>query len=116
MSIIAMIVTNACDPDPRVEKSAKWLVEEGHEVTIYAFDRSQLGEVKTDKNGFTIIRYQLGDIPYGGTVKTVFGLRKFHRKLISDLIIVERGIPIAFSINFVFVESSKNSEGSNESF
>lgn len=85
MSIIAMIVTNACDPDPRVEKSAKWLVEEGHEVMIYAFDRSQLGEVKTEKNGFTIIRYQLGDIPYGGTVKTVFGLRKFHRKLISDL-------------------------------
>ncbi len=85
MSIIAMIVTNDCDPDPRVEKSAKWLVEEGHEVTIYAFDRSQLGEKETQKNGFTIIRYQLGYIPYGGTMKTAFGLRKFHRKLISDL-------------------------------
>ena len=80
-----MIVTNACDPDPRVERSAKWLVEEGHKVTIYAFDRSQSAEMKTHKNGFTIIRYQLGDIPYGGTMRTAFGLRKFHRKLISDL-------------------------------
>ena len=86
MSIIAMIVTNACDPDPRVERAAKWLAEEGHEVMIHAFDRSQSSPKSVERNGFTIIRYQLGDIPYGGMIKTAFGLRKFCRKVISALI------------------------------
>jgi glycosyltransferase involved in cell wall biosynthesis len=86
MAIIAMIVTNACAPDPRVERAAKWLVDEGHEVQIHAFDRSQSSPESTEKNGFTIIRHQLGEIPYGGMIKTAFGLRKFCRKVISTLI------------------------------
>jgi len=35
-----MVLDNACDPDPRVEKEARSLVEAGHEVTILAWDRS----------------------------------------------------------------------------
>ena len=79
-------IQTACAPDPRVERAAKWLVEEGHEVQIHAFDRSQSSPKSSEKNGFTIIRHQLGDIPYGGMVKTAFGLRKFCRKVISTLI------------------------------
>lgn len=86
MAIIAMIVTNACAPDPRVERSAKWLAKEGHEVMIHAFDRSQSLPKSAERNGFTIIRYHLGDIPYGGMIKTAFGLRKFRKKVISMLI------------------------------
>ena len=86
MVIIAMVVTNACAPDPRVERAAKWLVEEGHEVIIHAFDRSQSSPKSSEINGFTIIRHHLGDIPYGGMAKTAFGLRKFHKKVISKLI------------------------------
>jgi glycosyltransferase involved in cell wall biosynthesis len=86
MAVIAMIVTNACAPDPRVERAAKWLVEEGHEVIVHAFDRSQSSPKLSEGNGFTIIRHQLGEIPYGGMAKTAFGLRKFHKKVISELI------------------------------
>ncbi len=86
VSMIAMIVTNACDPDPRVERSAKWLVEEGHEVTIHAFDRPQSSAQSIGRSGYKIIRHQLGDVPYGGMMKTAFGLRRFCKKVISILI------------------------------
>ena len=42
MANIAMVVTNACAPDPRVERHAKWLVESGHSVTIHAWDRKSI--------------------------------------------------------------------------
>ena len=38
---IAMVVSNPCDPDPRVEKEAVALVNAGHEVIIHAFDREE---------------------------------------------------------------------------
>ncbi len=37
-----MVVTNACAPDPRVERHARWLVEAGHVVDIFAWDRDKL--------------------------------------------------------------------------
>ena len=39
MARVAMIVSNSCNPDPRVEKEAISLALEGYEVTIHAFDR-----------------------------------------------------------------------------
>ena len=33
-----MVVTNACAPDPRVERHALWLTELGHDVEIHAWD------------------------------------------------------------------------------
>ena len=42
MANVAMVVTNACDPDPRVMQSARWLTEQGHQVTIHAYDRQQM--------------------------------------------------------------------------
>ena len=39
MARVAMIVSNSCNPDPRVEKEAISLASEGYEVTIHAFDR-----------------------------------------------------------------------------
>ena len=41
MPQVAMIVSNHCDPDPRVEKEAIALVDAGYEVTIHAFDREE---------------------------------------------------------------------------
>ena len=40
MGHVAMLVTNACAPDPRVLRQARWLVEAGHQVTVHAFDLS----------------------------------------------------------------------------
>ena len=39
MARVALVVTNACAPDPRVERHALWLSELGHEIEIHAWDR-----------------------------------------------------------------------------
>lgn len=52
-----MVVSNACAPDPRVEKEAAALAAAGHAVTIYAFDRHRehagdgepVGEVRIER-------------------------------------------------------------------
>jgi hypothetical protein len=66
MASVAMVVTNACNPDPRVIKSAKWLAEQGHNVTIHAFDRQQSSPKNSIEDGVNIVRYHLGLSPYGG--------------------------------------------------
>ena len=82
MANVAMVVTNACDPDPRVINSARWLVEAGHSVTIHAYDRQHSSQQESDSDGILISRYHLGKSPYGGLVKTALGLRKFTKKAI----------------------------------
>ena len=59
MSKIALIVTNGCSPDPRVERHARWLAEAGHDVTIYAWDRAHEFDQKTIRNGYTIFRVRI---------------------------------------------------------
>jgi len=39
MTHVAMVVTNSCSPDPRVERHALWLTKMGHNVEIHAWDR-----------------------------------------------------------------------------
>ncbi len=83
MANVAMVVTNACDPDPRVINSARWLVEAGHNVTIHAYDRQHSSQQESEIDGVLISRYQLGKSPYGGLLKTVLGLKKFTKKVTS---------------------------------
>ena len=85
MANVAMVVTNACDPDPRVINSARWLVEAGHKVTIHAYDRQHSSQQESDVDGVLIFRYHLGKSPYGGLIKTALGLRKFTKKVISTI-------------------------------
>ena len=59
MARIAMVVTNACSPDPRVIRHARWLVQEGHEVTVHAFDRQQEFSMSELIDGVRIMRYHL---------------------------------------------------------
>lgn len=86
MANVAMVVTNACDPDPRVINSARWLSKAGHHVTIHAYDRQHTAEVESVMDGVIIKRYQLGKSPYGGMLKTAMGIRKFHRRVLSNLL------------------------------
>ena len=86
MANVAMVVTNACDPDPRVINSARWLSKAGHNVTIHAYDRLHTAELESVIDGVIIKRYQLGRSPYGGMLKTAIGIRKFHQHVLSNLL------------------------------
>jgi len=90
MANIAMVVTNACAPDPRVERHAKWLVESGHSVTIHAWDRKSIFPKKDTKNGYNITRYRYGIIEHNEPIKTWFIKKKFLKNITinSDLLIL----------------------------
>ena len=85
MAKVAMVVSNSCAPDPRVLRSAFWLVEAGHQVTIHAFDRLQLHSKSESTHGARIMRYHLGQIPYGGMRKTIKGILKFVKQVKASL-------------------------------
>ena len=53
---ICLVVTNGCAPDPRVERHARWLVECGHDVTIFAWDREHTLDAKSERDGYVIQR------------------------------------------------------------
>ena len=81
MARICLVVTNGCAPDPRVERHARWLVECGHEVTIFAWDRAHnLGE-KTTRNGYTILRNRIGQRASSSSLSIVRQKRKFLKSL-----------------------------------
>tara|TARA_B100001758_G_scaffold195090_1_gene172680 strand:- start:232 stop:1257 length:1026 start_codon:yes stop_codon:yes gene_type:complete len=90
MAHIAMVVTNACAPDPRVERHAIWLTELGHDVEIHAWDRQCTNPRLEQKNGYKIVRYQFGDVGSSMPFRTWFMKKKFisNLKLEHDLLIL----------------------------
>ena len=85
MASIAMVVTNACAPDPRVMRSAELLGQRGHSVTVHAFDRYQSAPMSEMINGVRIMRYHIGNFPYGAKLATLRGLRAFSKVVSSTL-------------------------------
>ncbi|MBO54427.1 MAG: hypothetical protein CL886_02085 [Dehalococcoidia bacterium] len=85
MARIVSVVSNGCDPDPRVLREARWLVDAGHDVTIHAFDRLENLESVSEENGVRIVRHRVGVTPYGGSYSTIRGIQKF-RKSVSNKI------------------------------
>lgn len=71
---IKMLLTNAFDPDPRVYKEAKTLVDFGHEVEILAWDRE--GAYKNNKldwiDGIRIYRF-FSSGKYGSGIRQILG-------------------------------------------
>ncbi len=51
-----MVLSNACAPDPRVEKEAAALGRAGHEVVVVAWDRAGGLPVRESREGFVIER------------------------------------------------------------
>ena len=90
MARIAMVVTNACAPDPRVERHARWLVEEGHSVEIYAWDRGLKHPLNESLNGYDILRTRIGSSPSVGSFTSWKNKKKFISKLniSADLLIL----------------------------
>lgn len=74
---IAMVVTNECSPDPRVERHARWLGESGHNVTILAWDRSHSKDEKTQHEHYIIHRKRVGKRPSKSPLKILIGKKKF---------------------------------------
>ena len=86
MASVAMVVTNACSPDPRVLRSAKVLAGAGHDVTIHAFDRNQASKMSESRDGFRIMRYHIGSFSYGAKWSTLKGKRSFNKTVVSTLL------------------------------
>ena len=81
MASICLVVTNGCAPDPRVERHARWLAEEGHEVTIFAWDRRHNLDEKTVRDGFTILRKRIERKASSSPVSIVRQKKKFLKSL-----------------------------------
>ncbi|MBJ62270.1 MAG: hypothetical protein CMB57_03365 [Euryarchaeota archaeon] len=90
MAHVAMVVTNSCAPDPRVERHASWLAELGHKVEIHAWDREFEHPEIERKSSYKIIRYRIGKKPTNNSVKTWIRKKKFISNLSieSDLLIL----------------------------
>jgi len=90
MGRLHMVVTNPCAPDPRVERHAAWLAEEGWDVTVHAFDRT-LEHPETEHRGNVLIRrYRVGVVPFGQPLRSYLGIRRF-RKAVIRFIKSQRG-------------------------
>ena len=92
MPDVAMIVSNPCNPDPRVEKEALSLQNSGFNVIIHAFDRQENSDSLSKIEGVQIKRYKIGITPIGAPslligVKVLNGLRKFRKKVLTNLLI-----------------------------
>ncbi len=81
---ICLVVTNACAPDPRVERHAKWLAEEGFDVCVFAWDRNHDQPEETDKNGFRILRKRIGKSPPRSSIQVYFQKKTFLRSINGD--------------------------------
>ncbi len=83
MGKVVMLVTNACAPDPRVLRQARWLVKAGHQVTVHAFDRGQEHAPLETVDGVNVVRHHLGVHPYGASFATLRGLRAFRQSALQ---------------------------------
>jgi glycosyltransferase involved in cell wall biosynthesis len=77
MSHIAMLLSNAYRPDPRVTREARTLVQARHVVDLYCWDR--LGELPENETleGMRIHRYQAVRSSYGAGWRQLFRLPRF---------------------------------------
>ena len=85
MARVAAVVSNGCNPDPRVLREAAWLSENGHEVTIHAFDRLENLPNESIIDGVKVVRHSVGYTEYGGTLTTVRGLARFRKSVIEAI-------------------------------
>ena len=79
MAKICLVVTNGCAPDPRVERHTRWLVELGHNVTIFAWDREHTLDTRSERDGYIIQRIRTKKVTSAFSV--VRQKKKFLRSL-----------------------------------
>ena len=79
-----MLLSNACAPDPRVEKEASALAKHGHDVTIVAWDRSRRHTSEEVRDGYRVVR--VGPVAeHGGGLRNLPAYRRFWREATSEV-------------------------------
>ena len=81
-----MILTNGFDPDVRVYKEAKYLVEKGFNVTILCWDRrcEYLNKEEESIDGIKIKRFFIPSVP-GTGIKQLLPYFKFIKEVRKHL-------------------------------
>jgi len=81
---VLILRSNAVDPDPRVEKIARWLSEAGYGVTVLCWDRERKSEKSEKREGFAVLRSRIPG-KYGGGLRNAFSLFLFNAWLLFNL-------------------------------
>ena len=84
MKKIAMVLTNAFNPDVRVYKETRYFVEQGHEVTVYAWDRKCECKEYEEIDGIKVRRIQVESVA-GSGAKQILPSIKFMKELMKML-------------------------------
>lgn len=83
MTRIAMLLSNAFRPDPRVAREAQALVRAGHQVTVICWDREGLFPATEQSDGYRIERIQNVHTAYGAGARQLFHTPRFWRAAVN---------------------------------
>lgn len=75
---VTMLLSNGFAPDPRVALEAATLQESGHQVTVFAWDRTGELPAAADYNGINLVRCQIRSTYSKGPFQ-IFQFRQFWR-------------------------------------
>lgn len=81
---VFILRTTAIDPEPRVEKTARWLHEAGFRVTVLGWDRERTSKGKEVVNGIKIERSRFKG-KYGAGMGNLIGLVHFNLHILIRL-------------------------------
>jgi len=111
---ILMVVLSSVSPDVRVEKEARYLVQEGNEVTIAAIDRTgELPETE-ERDGYTIIRMSskrksiFKYFEFWKNVKKRFGMQKYNILHLHDLNVLPLASKLKNISDIIIYDSHEN--------
>ena len=111
---ILMVVLSSVSPDVRVEKEARYLVQEGNEVTIAAIDRTgELPETE-ERDGYTIIRMSskrksiFKYFEFWKNVKKRFSMQKYNILHLHDLNVLPLASKLKNLSDIVIYDSHEN--------
>ena len=77
---VAMLLSNAFRPDPRVLKEARSLAQAGYDLTVVAWDREGTFAPQETVDGFTVLRVQNVRSRYGAGARQLGRLPVFWRR------------------------------------
>ncbi|MBN1314437.1 MAG: glycosyltransferase, partial [Anaerolineales bacterium] len=81
---IAMVLTNAFRPDPRVLKEARSLIKAGYTVTVVCWDRQGELPAQEDVDGFQVRRLSIKST-YAAGSRQIFYLPRFWKAALREL-------------------------------
>lgn len=96
---VVIIRSNSVDPDPPVEKRAKWLAEQGYSVIIYAWDREK--KAKKNERKENIILFRFGPkAGFGEKSKNIINIIIWQFEILMRLLQNIKNIDVIHSVDF----------------